>query len=146
MVGVFFAVMIAVEAFFVVRAVQTFPGEDAKNSYVLGLDYNDTLVRREEQRRLGWTAEAGIEDGSLLVVRMKDSASAPLRGLDVQSTVRRIGKADGVEMVELAERSAGEYVGALQLTGPGRLSFAIEARRAGEVPAAFSASKTLVIR
>src|SRR5690348_6965971 len=85
MVFLFFAVIIAVDAFFIMRAVNTFPGEQVKNSYVLGLDYNREVERHEAQARLGWTAQAGIdmEDGRSLILRIYDRDSAPLSGLSV---------------------------------------------------------------
>ena len=54
----FFVVTFAVDGYFIVRAVNTFPGEQVKNSYVLGLDFNQQVARRAAQAELGWTAEA----------------------------------------------------------------------------------------
>ena len=78
----FFALVIAADTYFVVRAVGTFPGEQVKNSYVLGLDYNHQLARREAQLKLGWTAEAGLVGGEdpMLLVRCNSDAG-PLTGL-----------------------------------------------------------------
>ena len=142
-IGVFFGLMIALEAFFVFRAITTFPGEDVRNSYVMGLDFNTTLARREEQRRIGWNVEAGVDDASRLIVRIADSERAPVGGLDVTVSVHRMGRAEEGATLSLNERSAGEYVTLLGTTG--RVRLAIEARRAGESGAVFEASKTLVI-
>jgi nitrogen fixation protein FixH len=134
--------MIAIEAFFVVRAVATFPGEDVPNSYVLGLDYNRTLARRAKQDRLGWRVEAGIESNSMLVVRFENSDGIPLDRLDVSAVVHRSGQSGEGEQVGLKQRSPGEYAAPVNATG--RIRISIEARRAGEGEPAFQAAKTLV--
>jgi hypothetical protein len=59
----FFIVTFAVDGYFIVRAVNTFPGEQVKNSYVLGLDFNQQVARRAAQAELGWTDEAGLIGG-----------------------------------------------------------------------------------
>lgn len=141
-IAAFFAVMVAVQVIFVVRAVATFPGEDVPNAYVLGLDYNGTLERRSEQQRLGWDAEAGVQDGSL-VVRIEDSARNAVTGLGVTVGVRRVGKAGEGEIFTLNETTPGEYV--TELEASGRISLAIEARRKGRDQLEFEATKTLVI-
>lgn len=141
-VGLFFAAMIGIEAFFVVRAVATFPGEDAPNSYVLGLDYNNTLARRQKQDRLGWKAEAGIEGGSMLIVRLRNAEGLPLDGLRVSALVHSLGQSADGELVDLQWRSPGEY--ATPLNAKGRVRISVEARHAGEQAPAFEAVKTLV--
>ena len=68
-IAAFFGVMILIQVVFVIQAVRTFPGEEVEKSYVQGLDYNATLERRAAQKKLGWSAEAGAEDGTLIVRR-----------------------------------------------------------------------------
>jgi nitrogen fixation protein FixH len=142
-VGVFFAAMIAVEAYFVVRAVATFPGEETRNSYILGLDYNATLEKRESQRRLGWRVQAGIEGKATLVVRIGDADGRELSGLDVVAKAHQAGQSADAETLRLDERSPGEYAAPVNMTG--RIRFSIEARRQGGAETAFEAAKTLVI-
>jgi nitrogen fixation protein FixH len=50
----FFVPVILVNVWFIVVSVQTFSGEDEQKPYLQGVSYNQTLARREEQRRLGW--------------------------------------------------------------------------------------------
>ncbi len=52
----FFSTIIAVNAVFISLAVQSFPGEDQRRSYVQGLEYNDVIAQRRAQAALGWTA------------------------------------------------------------------------------------------
>lgn len=137
----FFAVTIAVDVFFVVRAVNTFPGEQVKNSYVLGLDYNRQLERRAEQEKLGWVAEAGMINESL-VVRVR-AGSGPVTGLKVDVGVILPGR--GADMLKLKERAPGEYAAAIDLQGARRVELEIKATRADAIAPVFEATKVLEI-
>jgi nitrogen fixation protein FixH len=140
-VAVFFGLMIAVQTFFVVQAVTTFPGEEVEKSYMQGVDYNRTLERRAMQRSLGWTAQAGIEADSTLVVRLHDASAQPLRALEVVARARHPGSPENE--IALVERRAGEYAAPIT-TSRGRLKLEIEARR-GEGDIMFEAEKLLEI-
>lgn len=142
-IAAFFSVMIAVQTFFVVQAVRTFPGEEVKESYMQGIDYNRTLERRDQQRRMGWSAQAGLEPDSTLVVRLNDSFSQPLTGLSVIVLVRRPGGEE--REFALIERRPGEY--ALQISATrGRVQLVIEARRSGQDETMFEAVKVLEVK
>ncbi len=142
----FFAVTISLDTLFVVWALQSFPGEQVKNSYVLGLDYNREVARRRAQEQLGWAAEVGLApaDGGRLVVRMQTADQSPLGGLAVSASVHISGQARA-ETVELAEASAGEYSAPVNAPSNARLDMRISARRAHEDKTTFIASKTLVM-
>lgn len=142
----FFAVTIAVNAFFIVRAVGTFPGEQVEKSYLVGLEYNDELARKEAQRRLGWVAQAGFidEPARSLVVRLQSRDGLPVSGLDMSADVFLSGAGDDVTRLELSEHAAGEYVAAVSSLGAGRAVIEIEAFRPGETKAVFQASKKLI--
>lgn len=56
MVVGFFAVIFIVNAWFVTVSVRTFRGEDEQKPYLQGIEYNQTLSRRAEQKALGWRA------------------------------------------------------------------------------------------
>lgn len=142
-IAAFFGLMIAVQAIFVFQAVRTFPGEEVEKSYAQGLDYNRTLERREMQRRLGWTAQAGLEAGSTLVVRLNDASSQPLEALNVTARARHPGSSENAVM--LTERRAGEYAAPIAVP-PGRLMVVIEARRDESADIIFEADKLLEIR
>lgn len=143
-IAAFFAVMIAIEAFFVTRAIATFPGEDEHNSYVQGLDFNRTLERREIQRQLGWKAQAGIEAGPTLVVRVEEASSRPISDLSVTARIRRAAHGRDEQSVELREGKPGEYSASLGALD-GRLEVRLEARREAAGNVVFEAVKTLVV-
>lgn len=71
MLLVFFGIIITVSIVFTTLAVQSFRGEDIKQSYRQGVDYNETLASRAAQSDLGWRAAINvtgtIEDRRLIV-------------------------------------------------------------------------------
>lgn len=147
MVFTFFAVVTAVDAYFIVGAVTTFPGEQVKNSYVLGLDYNREVERHEQQAKLGWTAEAGLQrDPALSVVlRVKDFDNAPVSGLKVAGVWHVIGQGNDQRDLMLQEVAPGRYVAAIDGPGKARIEIRFAAQRADTAPVIFEASKTLVV-
>jgi nitrogen fixation protein FixH len=147
MVCAFFALVIAVDAFFIFRAVATFPGEQVKNSYVLGLDFNREVERRERQQALGWSVEAGIveEMGQTLVVRISNSDRQAARGLIVTAKVLSASGKPAETEIALQERSPGEYASALGMPLNGQIRIGMKATRPGETTPAFEAQKTLVM-
>lgn len=52
----FFGLIFATNAYFITVSVKTFRGEDEQKPYLQGVEYNDTLARRTEQRKIGWKA------------------------------------------------------------------------------------------
>lgn len=84
----FFGIVIAVDIGFSVIAVKTFPGEDEKRAYAQGVHFNDTLAARARQKALGWSAQAGFDEASVLVV-LHDRAGKPLDGATVTGVLRR---------------------------------------------------------
>lgn len=142
----FFAVMIAANAVFLYSALTSFPGEQVKNSYVLGLDYNREVERRREQDALGWAAEVGLAEtsDSRLVVRMIDRSQTPLAGLVVLASVHVAGEARATT-VELAEGASGEYAAKIEARPGARVETEISVRRGGDEAVVFKAAKTLVM-
>jgi nitrogen fixation protein FixH len=147
MILAFFALVIAVDTFFIVRAVATFPGEQVKNSYMLGLDYNREIERREHQRDLGWRAEAGIteDDGQVLLVRLRSATDQPVSGLAVSARLFSAAADRIDEMIALEERGPGDYAAALSLPAQARIEIGIAAARPGEDGSVFEAFKTVVV-
>lgn len=142
----FFAVMIAVNAVFLYSALTSFPGEQVKNSYVLGLDYNREVERRREQDALGWSAEVGFAEmgDNRLLVRMIGADQAPLAGFAVSASVHAAGAAKAAT-VELVEDDTGEYAAQIDAPSGARLEIEVSARRSGDDEVVFKAAKTLVM-
>jgi nitrogen fixation protein FixH len=142
----FFALIIAVDAYFIFRAVATFPGEQVKNSYVLGLDFNREVERRERQRTLGWRAEAGVvqDDGQHLLVHLTSAEGRPLSGLAVSVELFSAAMGPVEETIVLEERGPGDYVAPVVLPAQARVEMNISAQRSGDSEPAFEAVKVLV--
>lgn len=119
----FFAAIIAVNVAFAVIAVQSFPGEDVRRSYLQGLHYNDTLAERRAQAALGWRANAALSDsanGVMLSVRLAAPDGRPLDGLTLRGDLQwptdsRLDQALVFEPV-----GAGLYAARLGDLPPGR--------------------------
>lgn len=143
----FFALIIGADAYFIFRALNTFPGEQVRNSYVLGLDYNREIEQRGRQAELGWTAEAGIVDGgkTALVVRIADKAQAPVADLRVEASYFVIGGGRGERRLVLTQAEPGEYRAHLDDAQAGRAEFSIVVGGGEDGAALFRASKIMVI-
>ncbi len=147
MVFVFFAVVTAVDAAFIVGAVTSFPGEKVKNSYVLGLDYNREVERSERQARLGWTAEAGLQRPAdlALVFRVKDLDEAPVTGLRVVAVWHISGQGNDQQDLALHESAPGQYEARIDAPDKARIEVSFSAQRERADVVVFEASKTLVV-
>lgn len=128
----FFAAVIAVNGVFIYTALQTFPGEDVRRSYLQGLNYNQTLAERRAQAALDWRAEAGIVspgDGVGVEVRVVDHDGSPVYGLTMNGVLRR--PADGDHDVSLAfeSRGGGSYVARTPQLAAGMWDVRVTAQR-----------------
>ncbi len=86
MILMFFGVTIGVNATFITLALRTFPGEDVPHSYVQGINFNDTLERRQAQAELGWTARFNAVEGALLL-EVIEPGGAPVSGLTLSGSM-----------------------------------------------------------
>ena len=111
----FFGVIIAVNAYFLVAAYRTFPGQVSETPYEDGVGFNRTVAQRRAQAELGWSATAtttaqGVE------VDLRDRAGQPLQGLKVEGVLRRPATQAGQISLKFTEASPGRYVAK---AGPG---------------------------
>ncbi|MEP2030709.1 MAG: FixH family protein [Paracoccaceae bacterium] len=85
-----FGVIIAVNLALAYSAVKTFPGLEAKNSYVASQNFD---VRRDAQTALGWDVRANAK-GGLVILSITDEAGLPVR---VQTLEAVLGRATHVK-------------------------------------------------
>jgi len=78
----FFAIVIALDVWFVTLAYRTFPGQVSETPYEDGVAFNRRIARQDAQARLGWTAAAAA-DPLAARVELRDAGGVPLRGLEV---------------------------------------------------------------
>ncbi len=142
----FFGVIFVVDGVFIVRAVATFPGEDVPNSYVQGIDFNQTIAQRAAQKQLGWTAEVGFDDRAprTLVVKILDASGGPVNGLEVRAFTRIVGRSPDATPAKLPGRGEGEYAGHVDAPQMARVEVIAEARHRDNPSLVFQAGKTLV--
>lgn len=104
----FFALVISVDAAFLVTAYRTHPGQVAPRPYEAGLIYNAELERLRVQDALGWRAGAEARPNGLAVL-MQDRDGRPLTGLKVSATLQRPATEQGRAEVALTEEAPGRY-------------------------------------
>lgn len=80
-----FAVIIAVNLVMAFKAVSTFPGLEAQNTYVASQEFD---LRREAQEALGWTVEPSHDAGHLRV-KITDTTGQPVEVGSMQVLVGR---------------------------------------------------------
>lgn len=118
MIG-FFGAIAAVNAVMISLALQSFPGEQQKKSYLQGLNYNEVLEARASEAALGWRAE--MVDGDELAagdtvirIRLEDAGGLPLRGLQLQGAIGRPATDRADREIEFREFRDGTYVAAVE--------------------------------
>ncbi len=110
---VFFGVDIAVNVAFIVRSVQTFPGEVANDAYEAGVAYDQTLTREAKEEKLGWQASIDVSGpttkGEAISAHWTDRSGRPLSGLIVTGLLRRPATENGNATLRFTEVAPGAY-------------------------------------
>ena len=104
----FFAIVIALDAWFVTLAYKTFPGQVSETPYEDGVAFNRRLARQDAQARLGWTAAAATGAASVRV-ELRDAQGAPLSGLEVTGRLERPATEAGRTELRFDETAPGRY-------------------------------------
>ncbi len=105
----FFAIDIGVNAYFMVKAYRTFPGETSATPYEDGVAFNATLRERKAQAALGWNIAAGVDAQGRVRVDASDRSGAPLSGLSVTAHLERPATQTGQQVLTLAASAPGVY-------------------------------------
>ena len=121
---VFFTIIIAVNAIFLTQAVRTFRGEDEPRSYIQGINYNDTLERREAQAELGWTAVSRVGAAGVRL-EITDADGQGVTGLMMEARLRQQFGDSALQF----ERDANR----IRLTLPVEAAFERNSDRPGQV-------------
>lgn len=80
-----FAVIIGVNIVLAYSAVKTFPGLEAKNSYVASQEFD---LRRNAQEALGWSVRADERDGEV-ILSITDAQGDPVQVAELSAIVGR---------------------------------------------------------
>jgi nitrogen fixation protein FixH len=109
----FFAIIVAMNAYFIAMSVSTFRGEDEQKPYLQGIEYNDTLARRAEQERLGWRATVSatrLWGGHVRIsVALHDRAGGALAGVRLSAELRHPSDENRDQVLRLQSVSPGRY-------------------------------------
>lgn len=110
-----FGVIIAVNIALAYSAVSTFPGLEAKNSYVASQEFD---ARRHAQEALGWSVRADARDGRV-ILSITDTDGSPVkvaklsailgRATHVKDDIEPDFKFDGNAYVAPVELAAGNW-------------------------------------
>lgn len=113
----FFGVIIAVNVWFAMAAVETFPGEDVPHSYLQGLEYNQTLAERRAQEASGWRAIAALRrspDGAVLEVDLRSRDGAGIANAHIDAQLRWPADAHRDRSIVFIPLGQGRYVAHLR--------------------------------
>lgn len=132
----FFGVVFSVNAFFITKAFETFPGEDTRRSYVQGLAYNDVLEERAAQAELGWSASANLTEDRVLV-EVRDADGEPVNSLRLSGALRHPANMQLDRDLTFTEVRPGVYGAGVADLPEGRWELNAEAE--GETPFAVEA-------
>jgi nitrogen fixation protein FixH len=73
-----FAVVIGANGVLITQAVRTYAGTTTAGTYDRGRAYGAVLAEAERQRALGWSADAALRDGAVLLsARQRDGSPLP---------------------------------------------------------------------
>jgi nitrogen fixation protein FixH len=123
---VFFGVIVAVDACFLIAAYKTFPGQVSVTPYEDGLAYNKAMAQRRAQDALGWRASASQAAGAV-IVEIRGPSEAAVSGLDVTGELRRPATEAGKFQLFFSETTPGRYV-ASAAPAPGAWDLRFSAR------------------
>lgn len=116
-----FGVVFAVNGYMIAQAISTFRGEAAStfrgesdsDEYLQGINYNQTLARRAQQKAMGWQAAIGASrtDGGMVRVRLdiRSRAGSPVEGLQILGVLRHPSDAHRDRVLVFVQEGSGAY-------------------------------------
>lgn len=110
-----FGVIFSVNLFMAYKAIGTFPGVEAKNTYEASQNFD---VTRKAQTALGWQVADSYADGQLMLNISQDETGQPAAVRDLQVLVGRATESTDDRMPVFV-RKAGVWVAPVDLT-PGK--------------------------
>lgn len=124
----FFAIIFAVNGYFLFAALSTYGGVVSQEPYRKGLAYNKRIAADVRQASLAWIGDTTLTpDGRLeLTVRHRDGT--PISGLAISATIGRPATNRNDIVLALVESSPGHYAGTGTTLAGGSWLVAIEAR------------------
>ena len=114
----FFGIIIATNTIFITEAVKTFRGEDEQKPYLQGVEYNQTLAHRAEQKRLGWRASIDARRLAAgqgeIQVELRHRDGSPETGARLAGELRHPADENRDRALRFSEISSGIYQATVQ--------------------------------
>lgn len=127
----FFVVVASVDAYFIIKALETHSGVVTENAYEKGLAFNDTLKKAKEQDGLNISDTITLED-SRLIWAAKDENGNPLAAKNVTAKIiRPLQKKYDFDVI-LTEKEPGTYESKINLPLSGKWTVKLEAEINGQ--------------
>lgn len=127
----FFAFVATVDAYFIMKALETHSGVVTENAYEKGLAFNDTLKKAAAQDVLNISDTITLTD-SLLVWTTKDANGTPLAAQNVTAKIIRTVQKKYDFEVTLTEKETGTYESPISLPLRGKWTVKLEAEINGQ--------------
>lgn len=105
----FFVVLAILDGIFVYLATSSHTGVVTKNSYLKGLNYNETVAAAEAQAALGWRGEINHSASGTLGFTLAGNDGLPLEGAIVTAELMRPTHEGQDFRIELSEAGPGTY-------------------------------------
>jgi nitrogen fixation protein FixH len=138
-----FAVVFAVNMYFLYVSIHSLSGEQRGATYEAGLHYNVTLAEAKAQEALHWTHKAQLLPSAKLSVSLTDASGAPITGLAVDGWLERPSSNKADRKLSFKETGTGVYEAADEApeNGAWLLAFVAQKPQAGATPAVYRAKE-----
>lgn len=132
----FFAVVIAVNVFYVYLSKKTWRGIVTGDSYYKGLNYNDNIEQAKKQKELGWQMEVkyrrlGVLKG-VITLDLQDKNGLRVDNANIYITFKRPTQ-EGFDFVQNVDTSTGIYKSEVTFPLAGQWDVEIVASKDGNV-------------
>lgn len=107
---IFFGIIFIANIAMVTVGIRSFPGEDIKQSYRMGIEYNQTIAKRNAQLATGWNADISIKDKNTVVLKLTDRSGMVIRGLRVTGALKHLAETDKDFPLKFAQAANGTYI------------------------------------
>lgn len=105
----FFAVVFAVNAYFVTVALTSYTGIIQNEPYRDGLAYNHRIAAEQQQEALGWTETLAMRPDGAVELTLSAKDGKPVTGLSVKAVLSRPTTDKGERSAAFAEAQPGTY-------------------------------------
>lgn len=107
----FFAVIFAINFFYIYLSQKTWRGVVTKDSYQKGLNYNDIIKQVKNQKKLGWKIDATyipFAGRGSFKVKLLDKDSTPIKDAAIYVTFKRPAQ-EGLDFLQVLPFQDGSY-------------------------------------